>query len=81
MGGGAKLPGACVGGGAKAWVWSATLAAASPVPSAASGGGGVFSRCLIGSGAGGADGLYASGAKLVEAGSVPVVIGAPESGA
>lgn len=33
-----------------------------PVPLSASGGGGVFSRCAIGSGAAGAAGLYAIGA-------------------
>lgn len=42
--------------------WSAAAAAKSPVPSVPSSGGGVFSRCLIGSGAAGAAGLYGSGA-------------------
>ena len=38
-------------------------AAASPVPTSLSGGGGVFSRCLMNSGAAGAAGLYAKGLK------------------
>lgn len=42
---------------------SAAAAAARPVPSAPSiGGGGVFSRCFMGSGAAGAAGLYGRGA-------------------
>lgn len=45
---------------------SAATAAASPVPCAASGGGGVFSRCLIGSGAAGAAGLYGRGVNWAE---------------
>jgi hypothetical protein len=46
--------------------WSAANAAARPVPSVPSSGGGVFSRCLIGSGAAGAAGLYGRGAKPAE---------------
>lgn len=45
---------------------SAATAAARPVPFVPSSGGGVFSRCWIGSGAAGAAGLYGSGAKAVE---------------
>lgn len=54
-------------GGVYGIPWSAARAAARPVPSVpSSGGGGVFSRCLIGSGAAGAAGLYGNGAKLAE---------------
>lgn len=52
----------CVGGGAYGNPLSTATAAASPVPSVPSGGGGVFSRCFMGSGAAGATGLYGSGA-------------------
>lgn len=45
--------------------WSLYAAALRPVPSAASGGGGVFSRWAMGSGAAGAAGLYAIGTKLL----------------
>jgi hypothetical protein len=38
-------------------MWSWMAAAFNPVPSVASGGGGVFSRCAMGSGAAGAAGL------------------------
>ena len=38
-------------------VWSTVAAVPSPVPDSASGGGGVFSRCAMGSGAAGAAGL------------------------
>lgn len=60
-GGGAKPPGVCVGG-VYGMPLSAATAAARPFPSAASTGGGVFSRCWIGSGAAGAAGLYGKGA-------------------
>ena len=60
-GGGEKPPWACVGG-AYGMPLSAATAAAKPFPFAASTGGGVFSRCWIGSGAAGAAGLYGKGA-------------------
>ena len=43
--------------------WSC-MAAVRPVPISPSAGGGVFSRCAIGSGAAGAAGLYAMGTKV-----------------
>lgn len=58
------MPGVEVGGGAKelmpmlGW-WGLN---GRPAPSPSSGGGGVFSRCLMNSGAAGAAGLYGSGA-------------------
>lgn len=51
-------------GGVYGMPLSAATAAARPVPLIPSSGGGVFSRCWIGSGAAGAAGLYGSGAKL-----------------
>ena len=43
----------------KFWLWSPAATKLSPGPK--SEGGGVFSRCLMGSGAAGAAGLYANG--------------------
>lgn len=65
VGGGAKdIPGPLLTwcGGVYGRPWSAAAAATSPVPPVPSSGGGVFSRCFIGSGAAGAAGLYGSGA-------------------
>lgn len=68
VGGGANdaipilLPTCC--GGVYGVPWSVAAAAKRPVPSVPSSGGGVFSRCLIGSGAAGAAGLYGRGAKF-----------------
>lgn len=51
--------------------------APNPVPSAASGGGGVFSRWAMGSGAAGAAGLYAMGVKAAVGG---LAVGAGAAG-